>query len=209
MSAIASFYLIRKEKFAEFCKMAQLVPLEQVRIPEGVPVLRAITTEEMNSAEFKKEAQHYQKIWNYLRQNSKEPFEFHWSGYVLADLLVCLKEVKSIDLMSVAYAEKNGEGDFLWWVLNTDVKQKYFRELTPSKYSESSLKELYRRNEELFLQKFAKELSKKDFEQAKQMRATMKSDFPELGRAFLEGINVIHEYMKLIDENSIVLVHVG
>jgi len=209
MSAIASFYLLPKDKFVEFYKMAHLRPRSS--LPKGaylVPVAAKSMSAEEAQREYKQSNSY--KCWQFLKKNSKEPFEYHWGGYMMVDVFQYLKEKKNIDL------EKNtlltGDWQEEWTILDKEFKDKYFEVLKPSKFQESDLLFYYvtyhERQGDLKLMRTA---SKYSFEQLKQMLSKSGSydAFPEAGKAMLDGIDIIHKYLKLIDDKSVVMLTIG
>jgi hypothetical protein len=217
MSAIASFYLLRKDKFSEFCKMARLVPKDNRKPPRRLTVAKG-PREEVNSPEARKLSQYYNSLWNYLSKNARVPFEYPWSGYVLGALLSCLKQMKNIDLMQVTFEPEDEVWE--WWLLNQELKDKYLLQLDPSNYTEKQLKEYYQAHSEhqkqehlkglqLLLPTKSKDFSKKEIEEMIEMIKSEKTDYSDAGRAMMDGVKIIYKYLKLVDENSVVLFHIG
>lgn len=222
MSAIASLYAISLVKFADFCKLADLVPYSQARKSDGPLVAIKVTPEMRKTAEFQKMAAKSESVRDYLERNAQSPFEYDWSGYVFGDLLFCLAHAKNINLMEVCYVEKDGVG-WSWYVLSQALKQRYYEQLDPAKFTEVGLKELYHsyKNREhqleetgfvASLKKLERELSKKDLQLMKdslERKRKAEDRFPDAGRAFLDGLKIIHEYFKLVDDKTIAIMHIG
>ncbi|HEY9775876.1 MAG TPA: hypothetical protein V6C81_19090 [Planktothrix sp.] len=145
MSSIASFYLMHKDKFDEYCKMAHLVPSSLIpKQPASDKVfVRVVTRAEMKSPEFLKKQEYYKTVFDYLQKISKQPFEFHWSGYVMFDLLAVLKEERKIDLMEFSLRDTTEKYGSECWVFNKELKDKYLLQLNPSKFREDELKYWY------------------------------------------------------------------
>ena len=88
MSILATFRAIKKDKLDEYCRMAGLRPKDRAtekpkKQGDATPQVRFVTPEEMKSAEFQKQRDYYKKLWDYLQKNSKEPFQYEWSGNVI------------------------------------------------------------------------------------------------------------------------------
>jgi len=145
-----------------------------------------------------------------LEKNSKHPFEYKWGGYILLDVFRYLKEKKRIDL------EKNSLVDVAWqeqWIiLDKALKDKYFTDLDPARFKESELLFYYVTYYEHQLDlKLKRSVSTYSPEQLKGMMAKSKkyAAFPDAGRAMLDGIVIIYNYLKLIDDKSLVLLTIG
>jgi hypothetical protein len=204
MSALASFFLMQKDKFDEYCRMAKLLPKDREKKPQGAKAqgaihLRLVTQEEMKSQEFQKQQMYYAKLWEYLRKNSKEPFRYDWSGYVICDLMCCLKEIEKIDLMT--YALESEDGDENSWVFNKELKDKYFKQVDPSNFSESKMKFEWAH--------FNEQRSHTAWPDLKPLPQFKANDFPEAGKAMMDGIRIIHSTLNLVDEKSVVLLKIG
>ena len=146
MSILAIFRVIKKDKLDEYCRMARLLPKAQAKkrqeekgqgVGPGFISLRMVTPAEMKSAEFQKSQQYYTKLHNYLRQNSQQPFQYEWSGSVVYELISSLKETDNIDLFTNELVDDEGSSN---WVIDKELKDKYFKRLAPSNFSESKLK---------------------------------------------------------------------
>lgn len=79
MSAIASLYAISLVKFADFCKLADLVPYSQARKSDGPLVAIKVTPEMRKTAEFQKMAAKSESVQNYLERNAQSPFEYDFA----------------------------------------------------------------------------------------------------------------------------------
>jgi hypothetical protein len=216
MSAIASFRLLSKDKFEEYFKMAHLQspnswPKGTYLVPVAAKPMSGLEVQKhFQSDEYKKSDSY--KSWQFLKKNSKEPFEYQWGGYMMVYVFQYLKEKKNIDL------EKNRllTGDFQteWTILDKEIKDKYLDELEPSRFQESELLFYYvtyhEHEMDLMLIRTASD-SDYSLKQLKQIlsKSNYYDAFPEAGKAMLDGIDIIHKYLKLVDDKSVVMLHIG
>lgn len=128
------------------------------------------------------ESKKYSKFWDFLHKQGKEPYRFNWSGSVMCVLLAYLVQKRRVDLTQTIWGTGTDTG--VWYLFDNQSKTKYLEKLNPSKYRKDELRE--------WLQVFAPAL-----------------DFPEAGTAMFDGIRIIHAYLSLVDEKSIVLFHIG
>jgi len=223
-SQVESFYALPKAKFEKFCEIAKLIP-ESKRPPVNKNAhfeIRLISEDEKKTPEFKKIADHYETIWKYLKENGKQPSTLKWSGYVLYELMDYLKSCKNIDLMSQAVCEPSG--DFLWWVFDKGVRDKYLTQLDPVNYKESELKQSFldeamrkheinkvklaeKRDELLKEGRITQEEAKKVFEMNDLMYK--QTDFPDRGKALMDALKLIHQYLKMVDDDTLVILNIG
>jgi len=207
MSAIASFRLMPKDKFDEYCRMARLLPKGGIK-RQGYFVAEMVTEEMQKSPKYQKLEQHYKMLWKYLQKNSKEPYDYNWSGYVIYDLMCCLKEMKKIDLMEKALEDEDGEED---WVFDRALKEKYIRQLDPSNFTEKELKywngHIQRERFDAMVKAAGPKLSKEQMKM--EMEVYKVSDFPEAGKAMMDGIVIIHNCLKLVDDKTVILLRIG
>lgn len=223
-SQMDSFYVLPKQKFEKFCEIAHLVPeSKKLLIPEGAHLeVRMISEEEKKTEGFKKVQKHYEMVWNYLRANGKQPSRLNWSGYVLYELMEYLKETKNIDLMQKAVCEP--QGDFVWWIFDKDTKAKYLDQLDPKKFKESELKKSFlfeaKRKHELAFSKIkerSNELLKEGKLTAEQAKEALHIeelmyrdiDFPQRGKALMDSLKLIHQYLQMVDEDNVVILNIG
>lgn len=223
-SQIESFYALPKEKFEKFCEIAKLVPeSERIPLPKNAAwVARAVSSEDQKTAEFVKTQDHYKAVWDYVHENGKQPYRLNWSGYVVYEVLQYLKETKGIDLMSRAICERHG--GFVWWVFDKDIKNKYLSQVDPAKFSEDELRKSFlaaaKRKHELAMSQIAKRRDEL-LEQGKISKAQAKEafyieelmykeiDFPERGKALMDAIKLIHQYLQMVDDNTVVILNIG
>lgn len=131
MSAIASLYVMDRKIFDKYCAMADMHAVigrsnsESVETPNDSDgenlVLVPVTPAMQKLPEYKARMQHYKNIYNFLVQNSKEPYMYNWSGYVLYELMKFLKDEKQIDLLSKSFQDSEGNTELQ--LLDAEVKQ--------------------------------------------------------------------------------------
>ncbi|HEY9732370.1 MAG TPA: hypothetical protein V6C89_10690 [Drouetiella sp.] len=220
MSAIASFYVMERAKFEEYCAMADLhligstlTKADDDQKAEEHKVLMAVTRDMMNSPAFKARMKDYKKIYNFLVQNSKEPYLYNWSGYVMAELLAFLKDEKQIDLMAKTYQDREGESQR--HLLDSELKEKYLNKLDPAKFSENEIASEYMHAAEQYreeiLKKMAAAMPPEKMKEIMAMQSTMPpaEDFPERGKAMMDGIKIVHDCLKLVTESTVVMISIG
>jgi hypothetical protein len=237
VSVHESVFLLKKDKYEEFCELARLKPKRFMTLKEqmeresemrreGQPrpaaTIRLVTQEEMKTPEFMKTQKHYKKIWDFLHKNGKQPFKFNWSGALMCEVLGYLLEVEKINLMENTVAEENG--NWQWHVLDKSFKKKFLKKLNPENFTdteliaknESARKQLFeeakKQMEERLTPEMIRELEKQfGKEQAKEMleMSYRSVDFPEQGEAMLDGIKYLHQYLECVDDDTVVLIHLG
>jgi hypothetical protein len=185
-----------KDKFDEYCKMAHLVAKD--RIKKHAWKLSSVHLSP-NSPESRKWEEDGKQIYEFLKKNSKRPYEYNWSGGVILNVLRYLKEQKGMDLMKNMFYQ---DGDPLY-VFDKELKDEFLRKLDPSKFSEEELK--------YFCQHYDRELEdlvKQDI-RSSGSRKPLRNDFPEAGNAMMDGIRIIHDYLKLIDDKCVVMLYIA
>lgn len=128
------------------------------------------------------ESKKYAKFWDFLHKHGKEPYRFKWSGSVMCVLLPYLEQEHNVDLTQTIWDTGTDTG--VWYLFDKQSQSKYLEKLIPSKFHKDELRQ--------WLQRFAPAM-----------------DFPEAGTAMLDGVRIIHDYLSLVDEKSIVLFHIG
>lgn len=123
----------------------------------------------------------YSSMGEYLEAHGKEPYEFDWSGYVIDFLLEYLKEEKEIDLMKSTF--DTGDDLWVWYLFDTNTSNEYLHVLDPEQFDERELKDY--------------------------LNEACSDDVPTAGKAMLDGIRIIHQYLSLINCDNVVLLHVG
>lgn len=223
-SQVESFYALPKEKFEKFCEIAKLVPeSERILLPKNAArVVRVVSPEDRKTSEFVKTQDHYKAVWAYVHENGKQPYRLNWSGYVLYEVLEYLKETKGIDLMSRAICERHG--GFVWWVFDKGLKDRYLSQLDPTNFNEDELRKSFlaaaKQKHELVMSQIAKrrdellsqgKINKEQAKEAFYIEELMykEIDFPERGKALMEAIKLIHQYLQMVDDNTVVILHIG
>lgn len=213
MSAIASFYVISKTNFEEYCKMADLVPYKSAPAGEEPrKLVRAVGQAEINSPAFRKRQEYYEKLFNFLQKNGKEPYIYNWSGYVLAELLEWLKEARNINLSEIQFMAAEGD-DYYWIVFDESVRKKYLEQLNPANFKEqdvlNSFQHLLEQRRDAVMKEMAAKLTKEQMKMFAQMAQLNEEKFAERGKAMMEGIDILYKYMQLTDPQSVVMLHIG
>lgn len=216
MSLKVDYFLLRKDKFEEFCQKKNLVPGRSPTIEEmeeegkgtGTGQIRLVTQSEMNSPEFRKRVSDNKKFWAYFDQFLEAPFKFNWGGIVISDLVYCLRSLDVVDLTEHSLIPEGGGFD--WWVIDEKQKAKFLRKLKPSKFSAEALRDMYFDSMRQDLDAhFRKIFGKKD---AKKQLASyfqrLDEDFPERGEAMLDAVNWLYKYLELIDESKVLVLTV-
>ncbi|HEY9773805.1 MAG TPA: hypothetical protein V6C81_08345 [Planktothrix sp.] len=178
-----------------------------------------------NSAEYQKAKQ----FWDFLIANGRVPYKYRWSGYALEQLLGWLLQVKGIDLTAIKFVDSHHKGTG-WIVLDETIKAKHLLQLDPANFRiddfvTTELREQYERvleAEEQTLKERSAKLSNREttmderFPKVNRHQASdsnrliaMEDDLANRGKAMLDGIDVLHKYLQLIDEQSIVILHIG
>lgn len=184
MSSIASFFLLTHEQFEELQEIVDTLP--KFRIPKGARVkFRAVASIDMTYPENRKtrnEAKKYKAFWDYLFDCTESPYEYKWSGYVLDALLTYLRDEHDIDLAASQW--DSGNDMWVWYLLDQELKRDYLTALKPSNFRRREMKVWL--NSVFYWQ---------EFEQA--------------GDAMMDGIRIIHNYLKLVDDDRAGLLHIG
>lgn len=224
MSAFGNFFVISKENFEEYCKMAHLVAYRPV--PPGTSCtheVHMVGPEKANSPEFKKIEEHHAKLWDFLHKNGKEPYEFKWSSYELDGLLGWLKDVKHINLMEIKFVAPDDD-EFFWLVFDETIKKKYLDQLRPTNFKQedlvysfehfceqqrdASLKEMASRLSKDEMQSYLAKMQEYEAMDARNVRSK-KDERTKLGQAMMDGITTLYKYIQLIDAQSVVILNIG
>jgi len=122
----------------------------------------------------------------FLTQHGKEVADYPWSGYVLATLLICLKEQHRIDLMN---SEFNELSTFLaksrrttHFIFTHAHKQEFLAKLD-GEFSEQSLCDYYN-----------------------QFNGSAEK---EAGKPMLDGVPAFRESLSALDKDSVVVFRIG
>ena len=205
MSVVASFHLMSKEKLDEYCRIARLLPKGTVK-RKGYT--RMVTRKTQNLSDFQNQKQDDHAQFEYLQKNSTRPCEYDWSGSILYDLMCCLKEMKNIDLMENTLDDGYGREEY---VFDSAVKNKCLGQLDPSNFTEKELKYWNTHIQRERSDEMARQAgSKLGTERLERMLDFYKyCDFPEAGEAMMNGIVVIHNCLKLVDDKNVILMEIG
>ena len=216
MSAYANIFLISKAKFEEYRKMAHLVPHKDEPPETKFTGVHSVGPEEANSPEFKKMAEHYAKLWDFLHKNGKEPYKYKWSGDELENLVGLLKETKHIDLTENTLDDP-ADPDFCWYVFDEAIKQKYLDLLDPAIFKKDEMTTLYLHSLEEYDEQaikhnsalMTKEELKSFIAMCQSSRQDITERLPDTVQAMMDGISILHKYLKLVDDKSIVILNIG
>lgn len=213
MSISATFYVLRKDKFEEFRELASLSPPRKSESVKTVGRTVAVRPENMDTIRQSDEWQVSEKIGSFLKANAKKPFSFKWGGNVMDDLLKCLNKFKNIDLSQQRIENENGRWSF--YVVDNKTKKKYLKQLIPSGFNESEMLEMYsqiqgKHSEDLLslLKSTGRQFDEAQIAQMIQARVT-DDDFSERGKALMDGIDSLHRFFSLVDDEHVVLLHIG
>lgn len=224
MSQLASFYVLSKDNFDKYCKMANLVlaePTPEETDPETSP--RRLQIVSTDTIEYKNQQDYFKSLWDFLQQHGTAPYMYEWSGSVLGDLLLWLKESQSVDLTEKTMVMADDEC-FCWFVFDEYIRDKYAQRLNPANFTReglvSSLKQLDdQKREELIEEVRARfgEKRAKELQEQMNLYAAPTGDDDDLddkerfdkGQALMDGINILHNYMQLVDDKSLVILSIG
>lgn len=172
---LVSFFVLDKPKFDELCVIAKPMATLKAKKQERV-VLQVVPP---HCA--KEETDVYLELWDFLYENGSAPFEYKWSGSMLAILMVYLSTMHGVDLSSSTW--DTGDESWIWYLFDTKVQHSYLERLRPARYDESEISEWLKKN---------------GF-----------NDSPELRTGMLDGICVFHQYISMLDDNFVVLFRIG
>lgn len=123
---------------------------------------------------------------DFLRSRGREATSYDWSGYVLATVLPFLDE-RGVDLMKSEYGDLSSqlskERKSTCFLFTPAHKQAYLPQLSPDSYSEAELRDYYN-----------------EFNGSSEAEA---------GKPMLDGIRAIHDSLRQLDEDSVILLHIG
>lgn len=123
---------------------------------------------------------------DFLRTRGRVATNYDWSGYVLATVLPYLEERK-IDLMKSEHGDLSShlskERKSTCFIFTPGHKSAYLARLSPESYSEADLRD------------YCNEFNG--------------SSEAEAGKPMLDGIRAIHESLRQLDDESVVLLHIG
>lgn len=127
------------------------------------------------------------ELWDYIDEFGTVIVDFNWSGFVFNYLLVYLEEERKIDLLQSSdlacyscFAEARGLADI---ILDNDIKQKYYSLLEPAKFRKNELAEYVLKQEDM--------------------------DKSDAGNAMMDGVCAIYKSLGKVNEETIVLLHIG
>lgn len=222
MSAFASFYFLTQAKFDEYCKLARFTLTPPVRKsplvqdPNVTYEYEVSFAGPLSSEEIEKDPRYLEtkKPFEFLQKNATEPFEYKWSGYVFFDLLRCLKRQMQIDIMEhPLYSVTDTSSGADSWLLTNELKVKYAKEVDPTLFKEHDLKIWYHDMAEderrETLKEMAAKLSEKEFKRFAKELPSPSEDFPELGKALMDGVRALSKCFETLDDHHVILLQIG
>ena len=124
---------------------------------------------------------------DFVQQHGREVVNYSWSGYVIAVVLPFLDEQRGVDLsksphddLAAYLTEKRGGS---WIVLTAEHKRAYLAKFSPEEFSAEEARDFYNA-----------------FNETKEAK---------VGEAMLDGIRAIHDSLRAVDDEHIVLLHIG
>jgi hypothetical protein len=123
---------------------------------------------------------------DFLRARGREATSYAWSGYVIATVLPYLEE-RQIDLMKSEHDDLSSHlsraRKSTCFIFTPAHKRAYLDRLSPASYSEAELRD------------YCNEFNG--------------SSEAEAGKPMLDGIRAIHDSLRQLDDDSVVLLHIG
>jgi hypothetical protein len=123
---------------------------------------------------------------DFLRTRGRVAASYNWSGYVLATVLSFLEE-RQIDLMKSEHDDYSShiskERESTCFIFTPAHKRAYLAQLSPESYSEPDLRDYCN-----------------EFNGSSEVDA---------GKPMLDGIRAIHDSLRLLDDESVILLHIG
>lgn len=123
---------------------------------------------------------------DFLRLRGRHAATYDWSGYVVATLLPFLVE-RGVDLMKSEYDELSSfltkERGSSCFILTPAHQRAYLSKLSTESFSEAEMRD------------YCNEFNA--------------SSEPEAGKPMLDGVRAIHESLRQLDDESVVLLHIG
>ena len=126
------------------------------------------------------------RFHDFLRARGREATIYDWSGYVIATVLPYLKK-RQIVLMKSEHDELSSylsnERKSTCFIFTPAHKQAYLAQLSPESYSETELRDY-----------------------CNEFNGSSEAD---AGTPMLDGIRAIHDSLRQLDDDSVVLLHIG
>jgi hypothetical protein len=190
MSLKASFFLISKTKFEEYCQLAHSVfpkdPQEAIKKPS---IRIVMGTDEL----LLQKKEQFQKIRNFLREFGEQPYVFKRHGESLSDALCWLRQTKNIDLCQIQYRDPS---DTIWILFDESLKERYSELINPKNFEAGDLADYVQR----VIQGYGRDPSE---DPSDDELAT------ELSEAMMDGIKILYDYLRLADSSSVVMLYLG
>ncbi len=213
MSISATFYLLRKENFDDFNRLFFSSLSQNTRPAFEFGQTKAFRPKDITSLRQSDTLQIYEDIGNFLQQEAKEKLHFKWSGNVMYDLLSCLQKFKNIDLL-----EHRLDIETCQWtcfVMEKTLKIKYLQKIILSEFDETSLLQMITLLQRDQLNDLVTKLKQagRRFDEAQiiqlEKERVANEIFPERGAALMEGIMLIQKCLNLVDDNNVIVLHIG
>lgn len=126
------------------------------------------------------------RFHDFLRTRGREAASYDWSGYVIATVLPYLVE-RQIDLMKSEHDELashlSTERKSTCFIFTPAHKSAYLAQLSPESYFEVELRDY-----------------------CNEFNGSSEDD---AGKPMLDGIRAIHESLSHLDDDSVILLHIG
>jgi hypothetical protein len=181
MTAIASFYLINKNKIEDLKKSAKIQTIK-IKHKNFLGYLKS------GFKKFKIERKDF--FWNFLKENCKKIVDYKWSGYIYLNIFNYLKDKKKINLMNSTYSELEKyiekERGSSCLVFTDKDKNKYLNKLNPKNYN---------------LNEFDSDYFSEYMQENK--------DKSKIKIAIKKGIELLYESIKKTDKDNIVFFILG
>jgi hypothetical protein len=126
------------------------------------------------------------RFHDFLRTRGREAASYDWSGYVIATVLPYL-EGRQIVLMKSEHDELSShlseERKSTCFIFTPAHKRAYLAQLSPESYSEAELRDY-----------------------CNEFNGSSEDD---AGKPMLDGIRAIHDSLRQLDDDSVILLHIG
>jgi hypothetical protein len=126
------------------------------------------------------------RFHDFLRTRGREAASYGWSGYVLATVLPFLEE-RQVNLMKSEHDDLSShlsqQRKNTCFIFTPEHKRAYLTLLSPGSYSEAELRD------------YCNEFTG--------------SSEAEAGKPMLDGIRAIHDSLRQLDDESVILLHIG
>lgn len=211
MSRSATFYALSADKFAKFVKLANLAPPKE-NSADGTTV--KLVVQKAQAAYENDNVKISGEMALFLRKYATMMVEFHWGAEVMHDLLACLEKFQHINLLEKRLETESGQ--WRCYVIDKKSRLQLLKKLTPSKFDEPDMERMFAQLQNIYEEELLAELKKAgrkvDVEEVKKQlqsqAASLIDEFPERGKAMIEGINLLHHVLSQAVDTTVVLLHI-